>query len=264
MTDRNPHPKQLKGRFGHYPGHYERLASEYDQFFDFLSRVKADFIQRFVPLSKDDQLVDVGGGTAQVSLMIHSDLGMTNPVVCVDPSQEMLKVAEKNGAKTIHSTAEDFLVSGKTQFPLKVVLMIGCIHHFQDINLVFSKLSECMPENGVCFIVQQPPETTLPLFRAAKQAFADTSKRLEPISEVLQTKGFQCKIVRGVESVQLKKGFWYSAIRNRVVSGFERLSDEELEQGIKELEEEFSREVILKFDLAMEGIVVQKSNNTDD
>ena len=252
MADCNLYLKQLKG-------HYKKVAPEYDQFFEFLSRVKADFIQRFIPLSKDDQLVDVGGGTAQVSLMIHSDLGMINPVVCVDPSEEMLKVARKNGAITIHSTAEDFLASGKPEFPLKVVLMIGCIHHFQDINFVFSKLSECMPENGVIFIVQQPAETTLPLFKAAKQAFTDISKRLEPICKVLKAKGFRCRVVTGVESVQLKKEFWYSAIRNKVVSGFERFSDEDLEQGIKELEEEFSSEDILKFDLAMEGLVVQKS-----
>ena len=89
MTDSHSHLKQLKG-------HYKKVAPKYDKFYELLSRVKADFIQRFIPLSKDDQLVDVGGGTAQFSLMIHSDLEMTNPVVCVDPSEEMLKVARKN------------------------------------------------------------------------------------------------------------------------------------------------------------------------
>ena len=110
--------------------HYAKLAPAYDQIYEFVSSVNANIIQRLVPLSRDDQLVDIGGGTALTSLKIHSELKMTNPVVCVDPSEEMLKVARKNGAITIHSTAEDFLASGKPEFPLKVVLMIMSSQNF--------------------------------------------------------------------------------------------------------------------------------------
>ncbi len=35
--------------------------------------------------------MDVGGGTAHISLRIHSDLQMTNPVVCVNPTLDMAK-----------------------------------------------------------------------------------------------------------------------------------------------------------------------------
>ena len=42
----------------------------------------------------------------------------------------------------------------------------------------------------------------------------------------------------------------------------ERFSDEDIEQGIKELEEEYSNEDILKFGLDIEGIILQKKAKT--
>ena len=74
---------------------------------------------------------------------------LTKPVVCVDPSTEMLQVAERNGAITVQATAEDFLKS-KPPYPLKVVFMVGCAHHFEDPDFVVSSLTCCMPEDGVC------------------------------------------------------------------------------------------------------------------
>ena len=238
--------------------HFAKLAPAYDQVFEFLSSAHVNFIQHFVSLSRDDQLVDIGGGTALTSLRIHSDLEMTNPVVCVDPCEEMLKVAGENGAITIHSTAEDFLSSGKPEFPLKVVLILGCLHHFDDIDLVFSKLAEYMPDNGICLVLAQPAKTTMPLFRAARQAFTDKKKAMR---RVLNIKGFQGRAISGTESVQLNKEFWYNGLRGRCISGFERFSDEDIEQGIKELEEEFSNEDILKFGLDIEGVLLQKSKD---
>ncbi len=103
-----------------------------------------------MPLKKDDHIVDIGGGTAQLSLMIHSDLGMTKQVVCVDPSPEMLEIAQKKGAITIQATGENFLAS-KPDYSLKVVLMTSCVHHFKDPDL---KLAEYMPEDGVCIVTE--------------------------------------------------------------------------------------------------------------
>jgi ubiquinone/menaquinone biosynthesis C-methylase UbiE len=112
--------------------------------------------------------VDIGGGTADISLKIHSDLGMTNPVVCVDPCPEMLQEARKNGATTVQATAEEFLAC-KPQYPLKVVLMNSVLHHFTDKDYVFTKLTEYMPDNGVCFVTLISSVEDLPLFEALEK-----------------------------------------------------------------------------------------------
>ena len=83
--------------------------------------------------------------------MLKRDFRLTKPIVCVDPSKDMLEVAERNGAITIQSTAEDFFAT-KPRFPLNVVLMNGCIHHFEKPDYVISQLASYMPEDGICIM----------------------------------------------------------------------------------------------------------------
>ena len=52
-------------------------------------------------------------------------------------------------------------------------------------------------------------------------------------------KGLQCKMVSGKELVTLEKKLWYEANRNRLYTMLNKISDKELEQGIKEFEEKF-------------------------
>ena len=173
--------------------HYQSLAQEYDRFYEAQSRARADFIRKFLPLTQDDQVVDIGGGTAQVSLMLKEDLKMTNPVVCVDPSPEMLEVARRNGAITVQSTAEHFLAT-KPPYPLKVVLIVCCVHHFEDPDFVFTNLAKHMPNNGVCFLLGYPPNTTLPWLKKAALAFKTVGNRLYDIKTLAESKGLKCRL----------------------------------------------------------------------
>ena len=56
----------------------------------------------------------------------------------------------------------------------------------------------------------------------------------------------------------MDKELWYRSIRNRLSSSLRRFSDEELEQGIEELEREFKGKDMLMFDLALEGLIISK------
>ena len=237
--------------------HYRKLAPLYDTFYEVQSRAKADLIRRFLAstLTGNDQLVDVGGGTAQISLMIHADLQMSRPVVCVDPSEEMLAVARRNGAITVRSTAESFLAS-KPAYPLKIVLMNGCAHHFQDPDFVFAKLAEYMPDDGVCVVTEYPATITLPFFKAAAEAHSHIGHNLESLCTLVETKGLHCRMVSGTEPARMEKSLWYSALRNRLASMLLGFSDEELEQGIEELEEQFEGKDVLNFDIVLDGIII--------
>lgn len=216
---------------------------------------------KHVTLQQDNQLIDLGGGTAQVSLMIKDRLKVTKPVVCVDPSNEMLQVAGRNGAITVQATAEDFLKT-KPPYPLRVVLMISCVHHLEDPDFVFSSLSRYMPSDGVCFIQAYPPDVTLlyPLFKAAKEAFAADSDSLQQrIPRLAEANGFKCELFSGSEQAEIDKELWYEAIRNRFISTLLKFTDAELEEGIGELEREFADKNVLKFDLNMEGAILTKT-----
>ena len=207
-------------------------------------------------MSKNDQLVDIGGGTAHISLKIHSDLKMTNPVVCVDPCQEMLDVAQRNGAIAVQ--AKEFFAS-RPEYPLKVVLMNGCVRYFTDVDLVFTKLAEYMPDDGVCFVTWNAANINVPLFKAAADTHASCTEELDLLQDVIESKGFKCRMVAGTEPGEMDKRVWYDAIRNRFIScALLDFTDEELEQGIQELEKTFKSQDVLKYDMNFKGFIITK------
>lgn len=239
--------------------YYKAIADNYDKFHEAQAHLMTKFILKMVRSSAtpDDQIVDVGGGTAHASLAVKEALGMTNPVVCVDPSEAMLAVAKKNGAITIQSTAEEFFAS-KPSRPLKLVLMNGCVHLFENPDFVFSQLAEYMPNDGLCIITKYAHSSTLPLFKAAKQTFAKFDHILEAICKLTEGKHLNCETASDTQFVEVDKMVWYDSIRSRYSMSLMTFSDAELEDGIQELEEEFKDQSVLSFKNTMKAIILTK------
>ena len=223
---------------------------------EFFSRANADFIKQLISLTEDDQIIDVGGGTAQTSRFLHEDFNMRNPVVCIDPSKEMLNVAQRNGAVTIESTAEEFLAS-KPSYPLKVVCMNGCIHHFADPDFVFSQLASFMPEDGVCIVTMY----TIPLFKGANNI--RSTERIKEISKLVnfESKGLKCTKAESLKTGMMNKALWYESIRNRLSSYLSLLSNEELEKGIEKLEEDWKDQTEIKIATTVTALVITKNRD---
>ncbi len=236
----------------------KRLASQYDTYYEFQSRAKANLIQRALSsITEDSQIIDIGGGTAQVSLLIHDHFNMTNPVVCVDPSQDMLDIAYKKGAITIQSSAESFFAS-QPDYPLRIVLMNACVHLFDDPDFIFSKLAEYMPEDGVC-IATEHVGNSLPLFKAAdKQVWGGISAQLESFSKILESHNLKWRVESGSESNHISKKLWFEGIRSRFSTGLLKFSDKELEEGIQELEERLKDIDVLDFIIGTKVYVITK------
>ena len=215
-------------------------------------------------MSSDDQIIDIGGGTAAISLTIRKELGMTKPVVCVDPSKELLNVARKNGATTVCATAEEYLKS-KPAHSLDLVLMSCCIHHFRDPDFVFSALAKYMPDRGISVVVQTsfPANVTLPWFKSSKEDYP-VSKKQDSIMKLVQSKGLKCERIFATERVEVDKGLWYETLRKRFRSTLRFLSDGEIEEGIEELEEKFGDVNVLKLDMAKYGLIVTKKREVSD
>ena len=114
-----------------------------------------------------------------------------------------------------------------------------------------------MPDNGKC-IITRFGEHCFPFFKAAKESFVASREHLKQLPMLIESEGLKCKIVSATEKLECKKSEWYEGIRKRYVSSLEKFSDEEIEEGIKELEEEFKDKETLLFDVILEGILVTK------
>lgn len=218
----------------------------------------AHFVQEYVDILPDHQLLDIGGGTAEISRMIRKQLNLTKPVVCVDPSPHMLDIAtKKEDVIGVRATGEEFL-STPPQYPLDVVLMINCVHHFTDIRGMFSNLATFMPSKGVC-IITVCDARCLPYFQAAKDKYIGLEgERLEELCHTLESSGLKLKMVSDTTPVQVDKSVWYNLLRNRHDSGFWRFTDEQLEKGIEELEMKYKDVDTLKFNYITKGFIISR------
>lgn len=90
-------------------------------------------------MTQDDQLIDIGGITAQISSLMKSDLKIRKPIVCIDPSKEMLAI-------TTHSTAEDFLAS-KLEYPVLFCFCIAKITTKTQLSIAYYNTSNFGPQS---------------------------------------------------------------------------------------------------------------------
>ena len=79
---------------------------------------------------------------------------LTQPVLCVDPVQEMLDVAEANkmeNIETLCETAEEFT---KRQIKYDKILIKGTVHHFpaENIQNIFAGIYNQLNEGGILLI----------------------------------------------------------------------------------------------------------------
>ena len=193
-------------------------------------------------------------------LFMRSEIKMKKPVVCVEPAKAMFEIASrKEGVISINKTAEEFF-SSKPDYPLKVVLMNGCVHLFTNADLVFSGLARYLPEDGVCVVTLLIFDDTFPLFESARNELVAVSKiRKSPhYPTLIQSKGLKCKVIESVGHERVEKPLWYEAIRNKFMSVLGTYSQEELEEGITELERQYKGVNMLEFDLSVLGLVVTK------
>ena len=103
-------------------------AVNYDRFYEITYEARSTLIQEAISFSPDDQLIDIGGGTGKLALMVRSDQKLNKPVICIDPMEEMLNVArKKENVITVNATAEEFF-SSKPDYPLKVEWLCPPLH----------------------------------------------------------------------------------------------------------------------------------------
>ena len=236
------------------PDHYRKLSSNYDKIYKMFHIATVNLIKHHIPLSKTDQIIDLGGGTGEIIRLLRQDLGINMPGVCVEPNLKMFQIAmKKDGIIPIHSTAEDFLAQ-MPKFPMKFVLIIGTAHHFNDLAGVFANLAKYMPDDGICLLTIFPPPAIW--FKACLMKFKPFD--FDQLYRILKSNNLHCKSFQWKENLELNKAFWYDTLRSRFMTTLDDFSDGEIQEGICELEEKFGAISTLKFELEFDGCIITK------
>ena len=187
-------------------------------------------------LTEDDILLDLGAGTGALAQNLKKQAKLTHNVICVEPNEGMVSIAmKKEGITAIQATAEEFVSKAIHTHHFNKVLIAFCFHHFSDSKeMIFTKLSECLPVDGVCLIVERHKETALPFFKAALEMHQRVhANDLTPDQWSSLFAVTSCEVIL---EYTMAKSLWYKTLRERFTSFFRQFTDEEIEKGITELE----------------------------
>jgi len=217
--------------------------------------------KKYLDLQPHHHLVDLAGGTGALGAALASMAKLTTPVLCIDPSKEMLEVAErKEGVRSLYMSAEDWsAIEGKVD---RIVIR-GALHHFTRellpdiLSGIFAKLTP-----GGRLVVEKPADsfTCLP-YPARVVALMDSMEpQREEVLKLLTEAGFKAECHRHKFLVEKPKMELFESFRARLCSGFSMFSDTEIEEGILEVDSQFPGPVV-KYTDCRDFVVAIKDDN---
>ena len=233
----------------------------YDTYVQPYHDVIIKFIRTHLPIDSNDIVLDIGGGTGEIAHEVWKLGNLKNPVLCTDPSKNMVAVANtKEGVSGVQADAEKFFASLSMSLDsnksFNKILMCGCVHLFSDPKAVFAGVKEHLSENGVCLVVQSLRISHL--FKSLREKLEDACFSWEPFYRIFKTFGLKFNVTRSTEKFSLPKAQWYAGLRDRFLTKLECFTDEEIEEGIRELENEYSGQDVLEIETGCTFALVTK------
>ena len=152
----------------------------------------------------------------------------------------MLETAKsRSGLKPILATADEFFGNADNYSLQKCnkILINMSAHLFPDPQGTFYKAYKYLPED--CLLVATVrSQPTFPMWRSLREKFVRQVSKDE-VKTYLDKAGFNVEKTTEVGVVKMTKLDWYDRLRKRVFSTLYEFSDEQIEEGLRELDQEW-------------------------
>lgn len=228
--------------------HYRRLGPRYDT----MLRYSPDFVQTLTDkmvdalrLQPDDRLVDLGCGTGMYTVELLRQVPLRHPVLCVDPSPEML--AHVPDEAVIRPRLADALEFSTWPGTYDKILMKETVHHVDDRGQLFANLHDRLSPDGVMLLVHVPPRVQYPLFEAALERCLRWMADPEDVVTDLEKAGFWVEWDGLDHQHAIPKEQYLDMVRNRYMSVLTSFTAGELEAGLREMAETHADDEVLHF-----------------
>ena len=244
--------------------HYKEASENYHSAFFYSGEYESwqlDVIMKHLDISRNDRLLDLGGGTGRFASLIYDKGGLKYPVTCVDPSDHMLQQTEKfEGVDAICADALNFS-QNQDQILYDRILMKEVVHHLSegDLKATFSALQNKLKRDGKLIVCTRPHEVEYPFFKEAHEVWRKNQSPKELYVSLLEESGYNVSTVSVLEyPASLNIDWWINMIKNRFWSTFSEFDDNNLEKGINEIREKFGKSNFVNFSEKLVLIVAQK------
>lgn len=221
--------------------HYEHLADDYDGNWAHSDEYVTWMNERIaatLAVRRGDRVADVGGGTGLFVQHMLPDISPGTPLLCVDPSQNMLdQVPEDSRIRTIRAGAEDLAGGGALPYEeLDAILLKETIHHVADIDATLRRLGRLLAPRGRLLIISLPPLLDYPLFRAALDRFASNQPEPNDLAEAMRSAGLDTDLRYEEFDVAVDREHYIRLVqRNKWMSVLSTFTDAELAVGAEEM-----------------------------
>ncbi len=226
------------------PNHFDSIADVFNRIWYFSDDYK-DFVIKHIiddlSLTNNDILADIGGGTGTFTSRLVNEANLKK-AYCIEPSCAMCEEAAKlQNITALCWDAHKFLTE---QIPFTKLLLKEVIHHIPEIEIFWKNIYKAMPNGGKLLIITRPQHIAFPFFTAAKKAFANNQPPYELFESQLEKCGFRVITTQRNHTFNLPKENWYEMLRHRFMSDLGVFSDEEIETGICEVENDYPQEIL--------------------
>jgi len=225
--------------------HYRSVANKYEYLYKEMYEGFLPHLMKSLDLKPHHIVADIGSGNGFIAENIFESFVLKNPVWCVDPSAEMQEVARKRkGTYPVQKTAEEFFSDSKISQCFDTILAVFSTHHFVDPNTVYEGIFRSLRPSG-SFVQFDSVSHSHPMFKIAANGYSSYFQKVSEGKQFFREIKFKGKFSQEEFSFawSLTKSKLYEMFRRRYVSTFYQFTDEQIEEGIKEVESETLKDV---------------------
>ena len=249
-----------------FSDHYRFIAERYDYLYKEVDEGLIPVLIKTLGLKPGHVVVDIGSGTGFIAEKLFKLSGLSNPIWCVDPSPEMQEVARhRKGLYPVQKTAEEFFWDPHISERFDRVIAAGSAHHFVNPDAVYKGIIRSLRPGGI-FVLSHTLKLGHPFFKSVAKLVGESFEReWETQVSCMRTINLDAKVSHEDFSYpwSVTKSKLYEMFRCRYISILEHFSDDQIEQGIKELENELFKDVkdddLINCDRSLAILKAQKS-----
>ena len=185
-------------------------------------------------------LVDLGGGQGRFAQLLHARCALRADVLCVDPSEAMLREAEgRPGVRVRRQDAAGFAARADEAYDR--VLLKEIVHHLgaTERRAMYADLHARLPPGGLVVTATRPHEPPYPFFEAASDVWRANQPEQQVLAEEQESAGFRVACDTATFPVAIELERWKKMVSDRFWSTFADFTPEELAAGVDEIEESY-------------------------
>eukprot|EP00095_Tigriopus_kingsejongensis_P004781 maker-scaffold77_size404793-snap-gene-2.15 protein:Tk04781 transcript:maker-scaffold77_size404793-snap-gene-2.15-mRNA-1 annotation:"sam-dependent methlyltransferase" len=201
--------------------------------------------------TKGHKLVELGAGSCRFAHKVAEKLHLKQPILCVDSFHGILDMEKKfKHIETLEMEALDFV---KKDLDYDRLFILGSLHHLgldEDLPDIFAGIFRHLRAGGKLVIEKPDIEyVDLPLFdKAIKELNKNEHVPTKELINLLTQAGFKhFRIKKFKFTFSTPKAWLIQKIRERAFSCLGAFTHQEIEEGVKELEEKWKDLSEIKF-----------------